>query len=121
MTAAASALTFNIEGVSYVLTPSSLAVTSTTTSVPHTSYLCVAGHPLQLTDLNCFESFMATTADYNTSVNWDDPLSAVAPDASTTGTGGGAFVLDSGATCHISPTCFDFKASKPSPRNPLLD
>ena len=94
-TATASALTFNIEGVSYVLTPSSPAIPSAPSSIPHTSNLCVAGQPLQLTDLNQFESYMATVESYN--------------DSSTSGTSGCTFVLDSGATCYISPTRSDFK------------
>ena len=103
-TSTASALTFNIEGVSYVLTPSSPAIPSAP-SIPHTSNLCVAGQPLQLTDLNQFESFMATVESY------DDP--------STGGTGGCTFVLDSGATCHISPTRSDFKNFRDIPPQPI--
>jgi hypothetical protein len=83
-----TALTFNIEGVPYVLTPASpapVAASAAPAPVPHTSNLCVhAGEPLRLTDLNNFESYVATTADLNDTTR-----------LSTAGPGSYPFILES--------------------------
>ena len=107
-----TALTFNIEGVPYVLTPASPAPVAASTApapVPHTSNLCVhAGEPLRLTDLNNFESYVATTADLNDTAG-----------LSTAGPGSYPFILDSGATCHISPLRSDFTSIQTISAHPI--
>ena len=61
--------TFNIKGISYVLTP----MTPLATPVPHLGNLCVSiGEPIQLTDLNNFEACITTSGNLGTSLDWSE-------------------------------------------------
>lgn len=102
--------TFNIEGISYVLTPT----TPLAAPVPHSGNLCVSiGEPIQLTDLNNFEACITTSGNLGTSLDWSEhsqPITLANSLSPPVGTTAHAcpFILDSRATCHISPVHSDF-------------
>lgn len=121
MSKPASALTVDIEGVSYLLTPVPPIPASVPASVPHMSNLCIAGQPFPLSDLSRFESFMATTTDWNMSIDWKlhSTTVPVPKDTRTLSSGGCHFILNSGATCHISPERSDFTRLKVISDHPI--
>jgi hypothetical protein len=116
---AAPALTVDIKGVSYLLTP----VSPVSAPVPHTSNLCIAGQPYPLNDLTRFESYVATTGDCtsNTSLDWQlhSTITPLSDGTLAHNIGRNTFILDSGATCHISPTRSDFTDFQTIPEHPI--
>jgi transposase InsO family protein len=124
-TAFTSPLMFN--GVPYALTPISAA---SATLTPHTANLCDhTGTPLEVNDLVEYRAFITVNDASRTSLNWEDFSKAVelagisAYPISTSSSHPPAcvapFILDSGATCHISPNHADFKRLSPIPPHPV--
>lgn len=120
---------FNINGVSYMLTPTP----QLQTTLPATSNLCIAvGAPMQLTtaqltDLNNFEGYLAASSPLTSSLDWTEhfkvvdlsELEAHALSHNNPNLHECPFILDSGATCHISPECSDFKMFHPINLHPI--
>jgi hypothetical protein len=112
-----------IGGISYVLTP----VPTTNAPVSHSVNLCdYTGSPLVMDDLIGYRAFITINDTSHASLDWVSYSKAVdlsGIEALTTHGPAPAcnypFILDSGATCHISPERSDFKRLSPIPLHPV--
>ena len=130
-TTTSSAMSVSINGVSYMLTPTPAPIaapTTATTTVHSTNFCDHTGSLLEVNDLIDFEAYIVENGSLSTSLNWDDyskviNLSEVHVHSisgpNTGRTDNLPFILDSGATCHISPECSDFKTLRAIPPSPI--
>ena len=109
----------NIEGIQYFLTPATPIVTT----APHSGNICVsAGKPIRLTDLNHFEAYITSCGEPDASLDWSEhsfPVDIANSSPLSPKPGTCPFILDSGATCHISPIRSDFSTLRSIAEHPI--
>ena len=126
-----TAMSVSINGVSYILSPTPAPATAQITAAPpvQSSNFCDhTGTPLDVNDLVDYEAYLLDNGAPATSVDWNNHSKTInLPDIQVHTISGpetakgnpSPFILDSGATCHISPERSDFKSLRSIPSSPI--
>jgi len=133
---ASNLVTFNGKSYMLVVDNATTQPMQPTTSGGNTALMATSNQvgyqPITLADYDQEEylAMLATNGDLHASINWDTNKQLVIPTAVTTAAYHTScrnitratdlpFILDTGATCHISPEASDFKVLKSIPRHPV--